>query len=112
MKRIYIVLILILILLPGCTKANDKTQQVGDFGFTLKYGVGAKNELNTFEGTFTKDLVIAGTTTTGLRLSNTELNQIYEEMLRIHIMDYPETFKESRNSMVTPFQTYDIYINI
>jgi hypothetical protein len=28
-----------------------------DFNILLKYGVGAKNELNTFDSTYTKDLV-------------------------------------------------------
>ena len=51
-----------------------------DFGFVLKYGVKARNVLDTFEGTFTKDLIRAGTKTTELVLSKVESQVILEEI--------------------------------
>lgn len=57
-----------------------------DFSFSLKYGVGALNEINTFEDTYTKDLVNDGTITTELKLTKKELKMIYNEMKRIELL--------------------------
>lgn len=38
----------------------DVDKDPENFGFILKYGIGAKNEINTFKGTFTKDLIMDG----------------------------------------------------
>ncbi|WP_078544863.1 hypothetical protein [Litchfieldia alkalitelluris] len=54
----------------------------GDFNFSLKYGVGALNEINTFKNSYTKDLVEDGTITTDLTFSKNELRNIYSEMKR------------------------------
>lgn len=35
-----------------------------DFAFSIKFGITSKNEINTFTGTVTKDLVAKGTATT------------------------------------------------
>ncbi len=58
----------------------------------FKFGVGAKNELNTFNGTFTKDLIIDGTTTTRLIMSQEELSQIQRNLIEMGFFNYPETF--------------------
>jgi hypothetical protein len=70
----------------------------------FKYGVGGKNELNTFNGTFTKDLVIDGTITTRLTLTPEELSQIQERLSDIGFFDYPETFPSQL--VVTPRGDY------
>lgn len=57
-----------------------------DFNFSLKYGVGAKSEINTFEDTYTKDLVVDGTITTKLTLSKAEMNGIYNKMKEIELL--------------------------
>ncbi|WHT48562.1 hypothetical protein QNH10_01620 [Sporosarcina thermotolerans] len=51
-----------------------------DFGFSLQFGITKKNEINTFNGTFTKDLITAGTVTTDLTLTEEEMVSIYEMM--------------------------------
>jgi len=89
-------------------KANPPTQ---DFGFILRYGVGARNELNTLEGTFTKDLVTAGNSTTRLKLSESELQEIYAEMFSMNIVDYPDFLREESQQAVTPYLTYDLTIH-
>jgi hypothetical protein len=76
----------------------------------FKYGVGAKNELNTFEGTYTKDLVIDNTVTTRLILSHEELRQIQQKLSDIGFFDYPETFPLNDERWVTP--QVDYYIKV
>lgn len=82
-----------------------------DFGFILRYGVGAKNELNTLKGTFTKDLISAGTSTGKLELSKDELQRIFDHMYAMKIADYPEQYQEASQMHVTPYITYDLTIN-
>ena len=74
----------------------------------LKFGVGARNELNTFNGTFTKDLIIDGTITTRLILSQEELSQIQKRLSDIGFFEYPETFPSQR--VVTPRSDYYLRI--
>lgn len=101
-------------LLSGCSSNHMPTEKPQDFAFVLKYGIGAKNELNTKNGTFTKDLVLSGTSTIPLELSNDELTMIYNEMRKISINNYPEDFKPDNDSTikrwVTPCQTYELFI--
>jgi len=70
----------------------------------FKYGYDYRNELNTFNGTFTKDLVIDGTATTRLVLSLQELNQIHKKLTDIGFYEYPETFPSA--GVVTPRADY------
>ncbi len=97
--------------LPESTSASDKSNATQDFGLIMKYGVRARNELNTLEGTFTKDLILAGNSTTRLKLSNSELEEIYKEMQAINIVAYPEFFLEESQQCVTPYITYDLTIH-
>lgn len=66
----------------------------------FRYGVGGRNELNTFNGTFTKDLVIDGTTTGKLYLSREDLQQIQEKLAEMGFFDYPDSFPSQ--GIVTP----------
>lgn len=77
----------------------------------FKYGVGAKNELNTFQGTYTKDMVMDPATTVNLSLSNDELARIYQKMVGIDFFGYPDNFSVSVPSgeatcAVTPHSSY------
>lgn len=64
-----------------------------DFGFALAYGIEARNEIDTFAGTFTKDMIEDPPVTTELRLSPDELGLIYRRMAEIKIEDYPVDFR-------------------
>jgi hypothetical protein len=85
-----------------------------DFNLTLRYGIGAKNELNTFQNTYTKDLILDGTVTTPFVLSDAELEQIKGEMIEIEFFSYPDTFVAASNDtvvgFVTPHSTYDFEV--
>ncbi len=74
----------------------------------FKYGFAGRNELNTFDGTFTKDLVIDGTITTRLTLSQEELTQIQQKLSDMGFWGYPETFPSQ--GIVTPRADYYIKV--
>ncbi|OKP75532.1 hypothetical protein A3842_19775 [Paenibacillus sp. P3E] len=52
----------------------------GDFAFSVRYGITARNEINTFNGTVTKDLISNGTATINLRLTDAEMDDIYQQL--------------------------------
>jgi len=85
-KRLYLVLIVMLVIITGCVKeknlagSSDIENQVNeiieqqnlmpqempeDFDFMVRFGYGevTKNEINTYQDTVTKDLVVKGTAT-------------------------------------------------
>jgi hypothetical protein len=64
-----------------------------DFNFIFRYGVGAKNELNTFQGTYTKDMILAAPVTTNLSLTPDEMDIISNKMIEIDFFSYPKDFK-------------------
>jgi len=62
------------------------------FQFIYKYGVGAKNILNTVDGTYTRDMVIGEPAKTELALSAEEMQGILAKMKTMKFFDYPEKF--------------------
>lgn len=58
----------------------------------FKFGTGARNELNTFHGTFTKDLIIDGTVTARLILTSEDLEQIRLKVVETDFFNIPESF--------------------
>lgn len=99
---------------------NSKNDVPSDFGFILKYGIGAKNIIDTFEDTFVKDLVTAGTVETKLSFSNEEIEQIYNRMQSISILDYPTNYAPPYSDnpepgvvrIVTPHITYNLHLTM
>lgn len=72
--------------------ANTTTQNTpigmpSDFNFSIQFGVQKKNEINTFNGTVTKDLISDGMATTELSLTKEEMKNIYKKMLEINIAE-------------------------
>lgn len=57
--------------------------------------MGAKNELNTFNGNYTKDMVVDPPVTVNLTLSEKEMNTIHDKMAEINFFDYPDEFTVS-----------------
>lgn len=87
------------------------TSDRSNFNLIFRYGVGANNELNTFRGTYTKDMILDPSITVGLSLSQEELYRIYQKMIEIDFFNYPENFSVfippgEGITMVTPYPTY------
>ena len=101
-----LVLVVTFLGLVGCVASTPP-----DVNLIFRYGVGAKNELNTFEGTYTKDMVSDPSITVPLSLTEEELDRIYRKMVEIDFFEYPEEFFVDVASgelagMVTPYSSY------
>jgi hypothetical protein len=81
------------------------------------YGVGAKNVLDTAAGTFTKDMIMDPPVTTELHLTQTEMEDLNADLIRMKILDYPSNYQpdaaDTGPSMsVTPHMTYKLEIHL
>jgi len=74
-----------------------------DFAFKVAYGIGAKNEINTFDHTATKDLVTKGTATATIVFTEDELRTIYERMKEMDIMENKLLVPEEKSCFQTPY---------
>lgn len=78
-----------LLVIGGC---SSHLSGRSDFNLIFKFGVGAQNELNTLDQTFTKDMIVDSNITVTLSLSKEELDTIYQKMIEIDFFSYPDTF--------------------
>lgn len=78
-----------------------------DFDFSIKFGVQKKNEINTFEGTVTKDLIADGTVSTELTLTEEEMKDIYMKMKEINIAEQKVLIPEPINGAVCLQKPYE-----
>lgn len=111
MRKLTCLILIILITnftLSSCRKAQQNPPQ--NFAFEFRYGVYGKNDLNTFEHKYTKDMVSDASITIPFKLTNDQMKVIYKKMMQIDVFDYPENFKPSDgffyHTMVTPHKTY------
>lgn len=114
-KIVYGLIFVCLLTILGCSNISQQVStdnKKNEFNFILQYGILARNKIDTFNGTYTKDLISAGTKTIKLRLNDTELSEIEEQMKQIGILDYPEKFVPENSRIVTPNVTYHLKINI
>ncbi|WP_277585235.1 hypothetical protein [Psychrobacillus antarcticus] len=86
---------------------NMPKDMPSDFDFSIQFGVQKKNEINTFEGTVTKDLIADGTATTEVILTEEEMKDIYKKMQEINIVETKEFTPEPINGMLCKQQPYE-----
>lgn len=116
MKPGKILLFIFAFFLSGCGLNNDTKdvmpdEMPSDFGFSVKFGVGKKNEIDTFEGKITKDLVDDGTTTINLPLTIEEKAKIYEKMKTINIISMKDLVPKTE-CMTKPYSEDEWKITI
>ena len=92
----------------GCDEAEPES---AGFNLEFKYGITARNVLDTFEGTYTKDMVIDPPITVELSLSAAEKEMIYEKIVEIDFFSYPDEFSVdvppgAMTVKVTPYSSY------
>jgi hypothetical protein len=90
------------------------------FGFVAEWGVARMNSLDTFEGTFTKDLVTGSppTATTRLMLTSDEKQALYRALRALEPWSYPSRFEPPYASapagnqvqVVTPATKYHLSV--
>ena len=108
-KALLIILSGMFLFIAGCVEAT--TTREGDFNFIFRYGVTAKNEIDTFHDKFTKDMVNAPSITINLSLTKEDMDSIYQKMVEIDFFNYPEEFKVTvpegeLTRLVTPYSSY------
>lgn len=124
MKRFNLLFIAIGLMLAGCSE-NSTTQgnlplnetdsiiqpmpedMPNDFGFSVLFGIGKKNEVNTFKEIVTKDLIEDGTATADVALTQVEMNEIYERMKEIKIKETKELIPDSINESICSQEPYE-----
>jgi hypothetical protein len=103
--------LVLLLGLSGSFGCDNRTAGESNFNLIFKYGVGARNELDMFKGTYTKDMVNDPSVTVPLSLSQEEMDRIYQKMVEIDFFDYPDRFSVAvplgeLTGMVTPYSSY------
>ena len=83
-----------------------------DFNFIFNFGVGAKNQLDTVKGQYTRDMISEPSITAELKLTEEEMNSIYSKMKKLDILNYPDKFTPKSRMCATPFDTYSMKIII
>ncbi|GAA0343737.1 hypothetical protein GCM10008967_37730 [Bacillus carboniphilus] len=86
-RALFLLVAILIITITGCTKNNMPNEMPDDFAFLVKFGVGSKNEINTFDQTVTKDLIMDGTVTENIPLTKEELQDIYEKMKKVNVLE-------------------------
>ncbi len=103
-----LVLVVSLLGMAGCVTPPPSES---NFNLIFKYGVMARNELDTFKETYTKDMIGDPSITVNLSLSKEELDRIHQKMVEIDFFSYPDEFSVSVPAggsfgMVTPHSSY------
>lgn len=106
MKKIIPILIItiVVLFLGGCNYKIVK-DPVTIFNLIFRYGVGAKNELDTFNQTYTKDMVMDPSVTVKFKLTDNELIDIYRKINDLKLFDENEK-PTGGNLFVTPCSSY------
>jgi len=112
------ILVLILFtLLVGCATTQSKQKNNNsteiyptDFNFIFSYGVLKKNQLNTLNNSFTKDLIIDGLKTIELKMTEAEKKQIFMYMEEINLFEYSNEIEGMRLNPESGYE-FDITYN-
>jgi hypothetical protein len=105
----------------GCRSATPPTTsgvqlpaiQPADFGFVAAYGPYGRNELDTFKGTFIKDIIrqTKPNPTVELRLTAEELAGLYQDLVSMRVLDLPSTMDTTNTGITASTPTsYRVYI--
>lgn len=82
-----------------------------DFNFRLNFNTLGKEQIDTYRGTLTKDLVMDGTKTVKFKIPNDVKKEIYKLMIDINILSFPDTLKVD-GMAVTPSCDYKLTATI
>jgi len=108
-----LLLVVIIVLSPKSQDSVEIVIEETTSNIIFRYGSSHgkhPNELNTFKGIFTKDMVNKDPVTTKLDLTQDELDTIYQKMVDIDFFSYPNWFhpkiEGDIHSTQTPFTGY------
>ncbi|HZD59226.1 MAG TPA: hypothetical protein VE439_02075 [Anaerolineae bacterium] len=99
-KLLALICILLIPFVLGACNAYPK-EPSQDFTLEFRYGVGAKNILDTSNGKYKKDMVVEESIIIDLELSKEQLAEIREKMIEIHFFNYPDEFSSKPNILLS-----------
>jgi hypothetical protein len=95
---------------------QEQEEEATRFNLVLRYGVGAKNVLHTFNGTFTKDMIRDPSITVPLRLSRDEMSLIYSKMIQTRFLTLTQEwldnapYEDNETRRVSPSRDYSLRV--
>ena len=113
-RKIALILIPVLLLLIAAFYVlrvpNSKYPET-NFAFRFEFGSCDNDVLDTFAGTFTKDMIVEPAITIPLELSEEQMVAIYQKMEQIDFFDYPAVFTIPKpEGMQSPAMQYYIEV--
>jgi predicted small lipoprotein YifL len=111
MKAKFLILLAIMQLLLLCSCGKKEYIYPDDFNFRLNFEVDGKNQIDTYNGTFTKDLIIDGTKTIDFIVPENIKKEIFNKMTEIGIMSFPDTLNLD-DLYISPSCDYDLHITV
>jgi len=109
MKKIISIMIaaIVIIVLSGCNQSNGNAPSMPDnFNFKIEFGTYGRNRIDTYNDSFTKDLVSAGTETIDFIIPNDKMQEIYAEFVKYDISGLPNNI----NAEVKKYIEGEIYM--
>lgn len=91
-------------------QSNNIQNLTESFNLIFKYGVGAKNQLNTHNNTYTKDMITDPSITINLKITNQEKLNIIQKIDQINFYNISSSFPIDPNKWQTP--QVDYYIKV
>jgi hypothetical protein len=112
MKKVLLIIILssLMLVIMGCSVAIAHEADSG-FNFIFKYGVSGGNTLDTFQGTYTRDMILDPAIIIDLVLTAAEMDSIYQKIVEIDFFNYPDKFNvhvadNETKTEVAPYSSY------
>lgn len=90
---------------------TSQTLNMDEFNFRLSFNTYGRNQIDTYDGTFTKGLANYRTETIKFKIPDPVKKNIYNFMMDIDIMSFPETLKVD-GMYVTPACHYKLTVTI
>lgn len=108
--KILLKVITCLFLLSSCSTSENgeklAEEMPEDFSFVLKYGFEARDIINTYENTYTKNMILDDDLTIEMIFSDEEMEVIYEEMKEADILYTAK--KASENQCAEPHEQNEL----
>lgn len=106
--KIFLLSLCSIFFIIGCNSSNNKLpeKRPDDFNFVLKYGIQAKNQIDTFKSIYVKDMVNEDSKEINLKLSDKDMDEIYSIMKDIDILEYPDVFKPKSKISSKPYEEF------
>jgi hypothetical protein len=97
-------LVIVAVCFAGCSSSQNSRSRPDEVHLRVHCKFGFRNELNTFAGTYQKDLIEAGTITVPFSLSLGEQDSILREAMAADFCSFPDTIpREPGTFIVQPY---------